>query len=319
MVEFFTLMKPANTKGRVIEAYLEKANQIGVLALRNEFKRRYKVNLEDADASESGWNRVYRKLEEFYKVHTPDRDIKLVRIFSYAKEKGLLALDEQLKTKYGESLSEFSRRGLDSWKREWQPVLTSSHAESVTYELKRFYNFVETLPRKYPKKQNLDVLVEWATKHSRIEVNEKLIEKYNFSLDDVKMIPGNTTEERKINLKGQLIEFYQKHDPAKLGNQSQKEGVETPEMAQINRDAEIGIIKLEQLEEKLKRMYGEGLTTNFKRELKERLRQFYLDLGKQKTSEALDKLVEVGEKQGLEELNKKLHHIYGKVVPIDDL
>lgn len=64
------------------------------------------------------------------------------------------------------------------------------------------------------RQQEKEELAKYQLEHTRDEMNEKLLEKYNMSLDDVKMIKGATKQQRIITLQRQLTEFYQLYDPA---------------------------------------------------------------------------------------------------------
>lgn len=367
LTDFYTLYKPENTRGEQMENYLKYARSKGVLALKTVLKQKYKCSLDEADCSEIGWNRLFRKLEEFYKKHAGDREVQIYRIFMFAREKGLLALDTELRGKYGESLSEFMASGLTLWKRNWREVLQKHHADAVTYELNRFYTFVGTLPQQFQMGQDMHTLVNWATQHTRTEVNEKLLKKYRFCLDDVKMVKGTTNEERKINLKAQLIEFYQRNDPERLGsdvygslggfsnaqhissasldtlessvsgrvsramaaakisaNSSIRSSVESkdkisPEMLEIERRVEWGIIHLDELEKELTEKYGKGLEDSSTKELRRRLTVFYRQVNSSKNPDSIEKIIEYAKKKGLQAMNEKLVLTYGKGIVIDDL
>ena len=159
-----------------------------------------------------------------------------------------------------------------------------------------------------------------------------MLKKYKFCLDDVKMVKGNTNQERKINLKQQLIEFYQKHDPNKLGTEAfarlkslgtrSHTSIEkqiSPQMAEIDRDAEWGILNLEALERKLSSRYGVGLEDSATQRLRHRLVEFYNQNNGRKKPEAIEKIVEYASKRGLDALNEKLMLTYGKGINVDDL
>lgn len=319
IVEFFKFYKPKNNVDEKIDQLLDLARDKGVLALKRNIKRRYKVSLDEADSSEVAWSRVYRKLAEFYAFYGQTKDIN--KIYGFARANGVFALDAKLKKLYGESLSEFMRRGLAKWKQNWRSFLHRHHSDYVSYELTRFYKFIDTRPKKFKEANPMDQLVQWACQHSRLEVNEKLLEKYNFCLDDVKMVKGTTNQERKTNLRFQLVEFYQKHDPAKLGmiSHQSSEDKMTPEMKALDEEVEWGYIHYELLNQRLKNKYGEGLLDDFSSELRNRLLVFYEKMGVKKTTESIKKIIDFAKKKGLQAMNENLTLRYGEGISIEGI
>lgn len=321
ITQFFTLYNPAKVNAEYIDSLLDVARVKGVLALKTQIKKKYHASIDEADASELGWTRIYSKLVEFYKFYGQQKDTR--KVFFFTKNQGLKALDVKLKETYGESLSEFMQRGLLNWKSNWHSFLKNHHKDSVSYELQRFYKFIESRQSgsaSYREAHPLQRLVAWACNHSRLEVNQRLLEKYNYCLDDVTMVPGNTLEERKTNLKFQLVEFYQEHDPERLGSLDHSiNDKETPEMKALDQEAEWGYINLESLELMLKQRYGVGLTDSFTNELRSRLVEFYESVGVVKTSDSIEKIIYFAKRQGLQEMNEKLMVTYGKGISLDGL
>ena len=108
---------------------------------------------------------VKNMLENFYTKYEPSKvkqgDTKA--IYQWAQRNGLKLLDNRLKDKYNESLSEFKRA-----------------RDSMRDELIGFY----TKADKTKLVSGLESILSWGVKNGRRALNEKLREKYGYDLDN---------------------------------------------------------------------------------------------------------------------------------------
>mmetsp|Transcript_20722 Transcript_20722/g.25127 ORF Transcript_20722/g.25127 Transcript_20722/m.25127 type:complete len:180 (-) Transcript_20722:705-1244(-) len=172
--------------------------------------------------------------------------------------------------------------------------------------------------------------------YTRSAVNEQLLKNYQFCLDDVKMVKGNTDSEREVNLRKQLIEFYQIYDPQMLTAMSNKVpdtprtpgvgiGYRTPENDEVSEglqkiydQVKVGIVELEALDEKLKDKYGAGLEDKFKEKLRIALTDFYARVDNKKDNEAIEKIIKYGLDRGLEAMGERLVLKYGEGIDLEE-
>lgn len=174
------------------------------------------------------------------------------------------------------------------------------------YQLRRFYACLGKLTNEVKTDEELTGLVDWAMLHTREDVNEKLLLKYQISLDDVRMTKGLTNQERINNLAGELTAFYQIYDQQRL---------KKPE--EIRELARNGLIYYEDMNEALKNTYNANLLDSGKEKLADLLQKFYYRHNASKTPEQLERITKYGIDYGLDALNKKLTAQYGEC--LDDL
>lgn len=174
---------------------------------------------------------------------------------------------------------------------------------------------------------------------SRDAVNEQLLKNYQFCLDDVRKVKGNTDAEREVNLRKQLFQFYQRYDPERLaaiGSRtpdnksvaSEKTGSDKlgnerigATLEKIYEQVANGIVYLESLNSDLKQQYGYDLVDLKKEKLRMALQEFYESVGKKdmaKNVEKVEKAVKFAFERGLEALNDELFLRYGIGINIDD-
>mmetsp|Transcript_9747 Transcript_9747/g.11106 ORF Transcript_9747/g.11106 Transcript_9747/m.11106 type:complete len:377 (-) Transcript_9747:103-1233(-) len=341
LVEFYMVMKPKAIENGQLEVYLKFARQKGVLTLQRKIKSAYGCSLDEADASEAGRHEYKIGLTEFYKEYAPNKPkSEIDKVFKYGLKKGYSAVDEQLQKNYGTTLVEFKARPLQQWKKNWKNVLSEHHCMNLKYELRRFYavqNLVD--PDNTKSEADIQRLVEWGMGTSRDAVNEQLLKNYQFCLDDVRKVKGNTDAEREVNLRKQLFQFYQRYDPERLaaiGSRtpdnksvaSEKTGSDKlgnerigATLEKIYEQVANGIVYLESLNSDLKQQYGYDLVDLKKEKLRMALQEFYESVGKKdmaKNVEKVEKAVKFAFERGLEALNDELFLRYGIGINIDD-
>ena len=180
-----------------------------------------------------------KQLTEFLQHFEPDRiDRCLYIMVKYKNNRGLDALNKKLLLKYGSSLKTFNQRRqsrrdeqtrLDKAKTRATAVMSRKFlpkfprmsgrksvrkSKSDPHEDEDFEKLVELYFYKYDPGliQSGDVqrIVRWARKRGRAELNKKLKDKYNESLDEF--------AEAAAKLRDELIEYYKVVDRTRLVN-----------------------------------------------------------------------------------------------------
>uniref|UniRef100_A0A7S3LRR1 Uncharacterized protein n=2 Tax=Aplanochytrium stocchinoi TaxID=215587 RepID=A0A7S3LRR1_9STRA len=338
LYEFYMVFKPTAIEKGQLETYLKFARAKGVLALQRKIKGAYGCSLDEADVSEAGRYDYWLTLLDFYKKFAPGKSVKEIEpIYEYALKKGYDAVDQKLKQQYKYTLFQFKARPLNKWKKNWHNVLDQHHKMNLRYELKRFYAVQNRVdPKNFKTEHDIQRLVQWGMEYTRSAVNEQLLKNYQFCLDDVKMVKGNTDSEREVNLRKQLIEFYQIYDPQMLTAMSNKVpdtprtpgvgiGYRTPENDEVSEglqkiydQVKVGIVELEALDEKLKDKYGAGLEDKFKEKLRIALTDFYARVDNKKDNEAIEKIIKYGLDRGLEAMGERLVLKYGEGIDLEE-
>lgn len=321
---FFTAVAPKKASVAELQKFFRIAETQGVLALEQYILEKVGYPLDEFDNSEEDWYRINDTIIRFYRKYNPSMTTQEVGVVcASARTKGIRSLDTKLKKKYGQSMTEFGAESVMTWRDQWNKVLIETHKEQLSYELRRFYGFIETTRKVLPPGElGLAKLVTWGINNGREAVNERLQEKYLLTLDDVQTIPGNSDRERTLLLRIMLIEYYQKHDPELLklpqGKQARKSKRGLAELENLYDDAEKGIVFLEELNEKLQEKYGIGLPDR-RTNLKEKLKHFFEENDPEKKEEDIDNLVAQAATSGIGIVNEILVEEYGKGIDTSHL
>eukprot|EP00924_Labyrinthula_sp_SR-Ha-C_P016679 snap_masked-scaffold_6-processed-gene-11.28-mRNA-1 protein AED:1.00 eAED:1.00 QI:0/0/0/0/1/1/2/0/347 len=309
---FYSVYNPSKLEyPDVVQIYLDFAKAHGVYALMERIKNKYSCSLDSVDNSPAGWKRIY-KLIKLYCEKTKKKytEEEVLLLYNYIKANGLLKFDEMLESENHESFTKVSRGNLDHWKNKWKETLQNHHEKEMKYKIERFMAFLkyiggaEAEVSKVLKSKERDCVNLYRKKI--YHVNETLLEKYGLCLNDVNMLKGNSHEERIVNLKMKLIEFFQHHDQARIDF-----GDDPSLELDLMQDCEIAIVKYEEFNDELKHTYGSKLEVEKENQVKKKLREYMNGNGDALSEHDVDKLLEFARKKGFHRMNESLVTNFG--------
>lgn len=220
---FFQLYHPAKGQPRHIKQYLTYVRTYGVNNLKIRLKQKYSANFDEIDISERGQLSLQKSIMDFVNCNKStifagvrygrlDIQQKVKKIEVDIKREGIFPINNQLKTAHGISLLDFQARSITSWKTKWKNSLTFFEQQSLQYELDRYFHVLKAEnDKKFEsvtwKDEHKNFLQESKTQGRSI-INQKLLRRFEKSLDDVPMIKGLIYEDRSANLKLILTNFY---------------------------------------------------------------------------------------------------------------
>ena len=93
-------------------------------------------SLDEFDNSDEDWYRTNDVIIRFYRKYNPSMSTEEVgSVCAVARTKGIRFLDQKLKKKYGQSVTEFSAEPVLNWRNRWNKVLIETHKEQLSYEV----------------------------------------------------------------------------------------------------------------------------------------------------------------------------------------
>mmetsp|Transcript_2436 Transcript_2436/g.7512 ORF Transcript_2436/g.7512 Transcript_2436/m.7512 type:complete len:379 (-) Transcript_2436:45-1181(-) len=308
LINFYRVVDPAKLQDETkVNELVRWARVYTEKALSGLIQRKYGLNIDDVDASESGWHQLRLDLQRFYLKHDRTKPAEHIdKIFKWTRQEGLARLNERLVDKYGvplHSVKQVGGGGLSKFKQRYKHILIHQNLGNLSDEVRAFFSkFDENRPI-----ADIDQIVQRGMESGRDAVNRILFDMYGHTLADVKLAEGATSEERAFNLRQRLRDFYKVHG----------DGTITEEKIQAM--CEWGAVHYEDLNDRLRMKYGSDLDSSRvnPNELRIQLFAFFsnANLKKKGGKGELDMLVNFAQENGIEALNERLVRDYGKPLP----